>query len=704
MKSLFVTLLFLPVFITAQVHKSALFLGNSYTYANDLPKMIGDIAASKRYNAPTMALVDSGQYDYLILQEQSIKMALNEYGYAKHRHLSFSNAHIIHHQSQLSDSCRKTLLYLTWGRKNGHPIYEPGGNFGLTFNDMQDYLTQNYLQLAQLLGAELSPVGEAWRKVLKDHPNIELYTNDGSHPSVAGTYLAACVFYQAIFQESAHTNWHPSSLSNAVAEQLQTVADWVMNKPYTNRSGQPNNASCFSAGIPNNFDDWTSSKLENHSFNEFQFIDNHHGLAKASGPSVWQTEDAGQNWNLLTLPAESDVDPETEGAFDITFVNPDTLWYVVNGDEIDSSTLVTQAFEGSMGDYASFIRLFRSTDGGVSWEERSPVRNDHEIFGSGYLSGRPRFWNFSMRFDKSGQNGTVLCNYRYASVSRVIYSFTTHDGGLTWQNHHDSILDGTFGRIQLQSSSEAYVSGYKFGSQPSVPQKIFKTHDAGISWNEDAALPNSCCPLPTGSIAHHFSALRKVNADTLLAVNSLSNPTFYRSINGGFTWDSISSIPTIGRASDILQLPGGVYYLLFNNDPVNRVLASYDYGITWQAEAFFPDVVQQIEATEDFVYILGKGGNIYRKSLALIGTGTPKANPDDMSIFPNPSHGIVNVQGVPLNTDLVLYNSNGAVVAKQSTITNGHARFETQNLASGLYVIQASHPGGVIRKKLILGN
>ena len=122
------------------------------------------------------------------LQEQSLQLATNEFGFARHQHPSFNNADILAHHSELADSCRKTMLYLTWGRKNGHAVYMPGGNFGLEYSDMQDYLTENYLQLASLIDAAVSPVGEAWRRAMSEYPQIELYAGDGSHPSVAGSY------------------------------------------------------------------------------------------------------------------------------------------------------------------------------------------------------------------------------------------------------------------------------------------------------------------------------------------------------------------------------------------------------------------------------------------------------------------------------------------------------------------------------------
>ena len=67
---------------------------------------------------------------------------------------------------------------------------------------MQQQLTEKtYLEMADVLDAYCAPVGEAWRRVHAECPSLQLYNSDGSHPSPAGSYLAACVFYAIFFGE-----------------------------------------------------------------------------------------------------------------------------------------------------------------------------------------------------------------------------------------------------------------------------------------------------------------------------------------------------------------------------------------------------------------------------------------------------------------------------------------------------------------------
>jgi len=60
--------------------------------------------------------------------------------------------------------------------------------------------------------------------VLRLDPSIALWQADGSHPSEAGTYLAACVLYARLFHRSPVGLSATDGLSPSLAATLQTVA------------------------------------------------------------------------------------------------------------------------------------------------------------------------------------------------------------------------------------------------------------------------------------------------------------------------------------------------------------------------------------------------------------------------------------------------------------------------------------------------
>lgn len=217
-----------------------LFIGNSYTYTNNLPDMLyrlalagGDSilhnsATPGGYNFQmhsqdnnTLAAINQRPWNFVILQGQSQEPALDSV------FLSwgvFPYAQILDSLVHVNDSCTQTIFFMTWGRKNGDATYCPQYPPVCTYTGMQDRLRGSYLQMAQDNHAIVAPVGEAWRNVIATIPAFDLYMADESHPSVYGTYLSACVFYATIYRESpAGLNYY-GGLTQTEALFLQTIA------------------------------------------------------------------------------------------------------------------------------------------------------------------------------------------------------------------------------------------------------------------------------------------------------------------------------------------------------------------------------------------------------------------------------------------------------------------------------------------------
>jgi hypothetical protein len=72
-------------------------------------------------------------------------------------------------------------------------------------------------------------VGAAWRYIRETQPSIQLYVGDGSHPSVAGTYLAASVFYVSLFHKAIIPNLaYTAGLDAVTAQHLVDAANLVV--------------------------------------------------------------------------------------------------------------------------------------------------------------------------------------------------------------------------------------------------------------------------------------------------------------------------------------------------------------------------------------------------------------------------------------------------------------------------------------------
>jgi PKD repeat protein len=216
--------------------RKALFIGNSYTFYNDMPDLVRRCALSvndtletdqntisgytwKQHagDATTNNKIKQGGFNHIILQANSLEFTYdnatvntNTIPYGKYLD-SLAHKH---------NPCAKVILYNTWGRKNG--------SNGQTYLE-QDLLIENrYKSFADLKEAMISPAGPVRRYLRTNHPEIELYVADESHPSEAGSYVSAICFYTAIFRKDPTLITYNFNLSAATANAIKQAVKVVL--------------------------------------------------------------------------------------------------------------------------------------------------------------------------------------------------------------------------------------------------------------------------------------------------------------------------------------------------------------------------------------------------------------------------------------------------------------------------------------------
>jgi hypothetical protein len=215
-----------------------LFIGNSYTYVNDLPKTLTQLAQSggnrletgmaaqggwSLYNhlnsSESLEIIQASKWNYVVLQEQSMipasEAARNAQMYPAARDLA----------AKISAAGAQPILFVTWAHKAGWPE-----NGMPTYEAMQLAINYGYLTLGQQLHAPMAPVGYAWLALWRQNPQLGLWQEDGSHPNELGTYLAACVFYAVIFHKSPEGLTYRGNLANENADLLQKTASEIVFK------------------------------------------------------------------------------------------------------------------------------------------------------------------------------------------------------------------------------------------------------------------------------------------------------------------------------------------------------------------------------------------------------------------------------------------------------------------------------------------
>ncbi len=97
--------------------------------------------------------------------------------------------------------------------------------------EMTAELAEAYTTAANQNEALVIPAGLAFARSLRQRPELILHASDKRHPSLAGTYLAACTVYAALFKKSPEGLGYTAGLDAGTAKFLQTAA-WETVRDY----------------------------------------------------------------------------------------------------------------------------------------------------------------------------------------------------------------------------------------------------------------------------------------------------------------------------------------------------------------------------------------------------------------------------------------------------------------------------------------
>lgn len=176
-----------------------LFIGNSLTAAHGLPAMVQALAKADGQRplvvqsvvvggfsledhwarGDARRAIARGKWDVVVLQQGP--SALEE-----------SRTQLIRDAKRFGELIRragaKPALYMVW------PSTQRAEDF--------DRVCESYRLAAAEVDGLLFPVGEAWRAAWRLDPRLELYSPDGLHPTSAGSYLAALVIYEKLYNRT----------------------------------------------------------------------------------------------------------------------------------------------------------------------------------------------------------------------------------------------------------------------------------------------------------------------------------------------------------------------------------------------------------------------------------------------------------------------------------------------------------------------
>jgi hypothetical protein len=179
-----------------------LFLGNSYTFSNDMPDMLAAMAARDgelsgietgwfAVGSANLALLWESDishnrirhegWDIVVLQEGSNRSWRDPAAFDHYAPLF---------RDEIADAGAQPLLFMTWHHLDKDWMFD--ANMDL------------YRQVSQDHGMPVAPVGLAWKALLDADGSISLHMADGTHPNRLGSLLTACVFFKVLTDSDRH--------------------------------------------------------------------------------------------------------------------------------------------------------------------------------------------------------------------------------------------------------------------------------------------------------------------------------------------------------------------------------------------------------------------------------------------------------------------------------------------------------------------
>ena len=364
-----------------------LMYGNSYTGANNLASLMESLGVVDAESFTPGGRMISGHWndintpmhasnttlrnpnidwDYVVLQDQSQvpSFPTNDSDWQA------SKDGAVNISTEVEAEGSETVLFMTWGRRSGEtgPQWHQH-NINQNFTIMQQRLESGYINYHDNMTAAgntvwIAPVGLAFAHI---HDNVmasginattsgntfyDLYSPDGSHPSLSGSYLSACVLYATMTGESPVGSNDTVSLSAALKLELQqaaaaTVFNETSHIAYPWQSSSSTSSMMMSSprglggGIPSGWNvQWSNDEYSNMAAGSSQTASLHISVPSNAAPDYYgfrlYSASTGGNVSTSTLLV---VHVDEEHQLSVAFLDQNE--HFVPGLSVDSSVQVT---------------------------------------------------------------------------------------------------------------------------------------------------------------------------------------------------------------------------------------------------------------------------------------------------------------------------------------------------------------------------
>ncbi len=230
--------------------KSILFAGNSFFYYNNSMHNFvlnlartADAANQDAYRYTSVTISGSG-FDWHDMESYFKPNAIGRYSFAGDNEVVFNkfdkpfDAVIMMDCSQCPVHPKLKSIFHEYAKKHSDTALKYGARpvffMSWAYKDkpaMTAQLAEEYTIAGNKNGVLVVPAGLAFAKAIGKRPELEFYQKDKRHPSLLGTYLAACTIYASIYGKSPVGSSYNGGVDDKTAAFLQEVA-WDTVREY----------------------------------------------------------------------------------------------------------------------------------------------------------------------------------------------------------------------------------------------------------------------------------------------------------------------------------------------------------------------------------------------------------------------------------------------------------------------------------------
>jgi hypothetical protein len=232
-----------------QAPASALYIGNSFYYYNNslhghVRLLVTATVPAFPFRGVSVTISGSG-FDWHDVDSYFRPNAVGAYSFDNSNNIVFNNPNeklfdvaIMMDCSQCPVHPQLKKVFFEYAKKHSDTVRKHGAMpvFFMSWAyadkpEMTAELAEAYTQAGSENNAFVIPAGLAFARSIGKRSDLNLYVPDKRHPSLPGTYLAACTVYASLFKKSPVGLKYTAGLDEATAKHLQTVA-WETVQEY----------------------------------------------------------------------------------------------------------------------------------------------------------------------------------------------------------------------------------------------------------------------------------------------------------------------------------------------------------------------------------------------------------------------------------------------------------------------------------------